>query len=164
MAELIENKLSRAGLTRYEISNHARPGRQSRHNVNYWRGGDYLGFGAGAHSYKRLDIDGVWGRRWSNEKNPGRYMALVDTANQAVLDREDIDRTRAAGEFMFLGLRMTEGISVDAFRVRVGQSPVEYFPRIADCLEAEFMEEINGCLRLTHKGMMVANSIFVQFV
>jgi oxygen-independent coproporphyrinogen-3 oxidase len=50
MAELIESKLARAGLDRYEISNYARPGRQSRHNVNYWRGGDYLGVGAGAHS------------------------------------------------------------------------------------------------------------------
>jgi oxygen-independent coproporphyrinogen-3 oxidase len=91
-------------------------------------------------------------------------MALVETADQAVLDLEDIDRTRAAGEFMFLGLRMTEGISVDAFCVRFGQSPVEHFPRIADWLEAEFMEETAGYLRLTHQGMMIANSIFVQFV
>ena len=164
MAELIETKLSDAGLKRYEISNYARPGRESRHNVNYWRGGDYLGLGAGAHSYRKMNIDGVWGQRWSNEKNPGRYMALVDTANQAVLDREDIDRARAAGEFMFLGLRMTEGISVDAFRARFGQSPAKHFPRIADWLEAEFMEETNGDLHLTRKGMMVANSIFVQFI
>jgi oxygen-independent coproporphyrinogen-3 oxidase len=65
---------------------------------------------------------------------------------------------------MFLGLRMTEGISVDSFRSRFGQSPVDYFPRLADWLEAAFMEETNGYLRLTRKGMMVANSIFVQFI
>jgi len=164
MAELIENKLGEAGLKRYEISNYARPGRQSRHNVNYWRGGDYLGIGAGAHSYKQISIDGVWGRRWSNEKNPARYMALVDATNQSVVDREEIDREKAAGEFMFLGLRMTDGVSADLFRTRFGQSPAEYFPQILDWLEAEFLEATNGYLRLTHKGMMVANSIFVQFM
>ena len=164
MAELIENKLSGAGLQRYEISNYAKPGRHSRHNVNYWRGGDYLGVGAGAHSYKSTDIDGVGGRRWNNEKNPGRYMALVDEASQAIVDREQIDRAKAAGEFMFLGLRMTEGISTDSFSAGFGRSPAAYFPRIADWLEAELMEEKNGFLRLTDKGMMVANSIFVQFM
>ncbi|HEX9787636.1 MAG TPA: radical SAM family heme chaperone HemW, partial [Candidatus Binatia bacterium] len=72
MAELIETKCSGAGLSRYEISNYSRRGWHSRHNVNYWRGGDYLGLGAGAHSYKWVDSDGVFGKRWSNEKNPGR--------------------------------------------------------------------------------------------
>jgi oxygen-independent coproporphyrinogen-3 oxidase len=164
MAELIENKLSRADLMRYEISNYARPGRQSRHNVNYWRRGDYLGLGAGAHSYNKIATAANSGQRWSNEKNPGRYMALVGKANQAVVDREDIDPAKAAGEFMFLGLRMTEGVSADAFRATFGQSPTKYFPQIADWLEAKFLEETNGYLRLTHKGLLVANSIFVQFM
>jgi oxygen-independent coproporphyrinogen-3 oxidase len=164
MAELIENKLSRAGLERYEISNYARAGRPSRHNMNYWRGGDYLGLGAGAHSYKKINGDRAWGQRWSNEKNPGRYMALVDAAGQAVVDRETIAPAKAAGEFMFLGLRMTEGISAVSFRASFGRSPLEYFPQIADWLEAKFIEETNGYLRLTHKGMMLANSIFVQFM
>ena len=164
MAELIENRLSDAGLKLYEISNYARPGRHSRHNMNYWRGGDYLGLGAGAHSYKRTNIDGVQGRRWSNEKNPRRYMALVDEAGQAIVDREEIDQAKAAGEFMFLGLRMTEGVSVDSFRAGFGRSPAEYFPQITDWLEAGLMEQTSGFLRLTHKGMMVANAIFVQFM
>jgi oxygen-independent coproporphyrinogen-3 oxidase len=164
MAELIENKLSNTGLKRYEISNYAKPGRHSRHNVNYWRGGDYLGLGAGAHSYKRTTIDSVWGRRWSNEKNPGRYMALVDETSQAIADREEMDQAKAAGELMFLGLRMTEGIPVGAFRAGFGQNPMEYYPQIADWLEAGLMEETGGFLRLTRKGMMVANSIFVRFV
>src|SRR5581483_8038898 len=67
MAELIERKLKRAGLQRYEISNYARPDCHSRHNVNYWRGGDYLGLGAGAHSYLR-NADGVTGRRQSDRR------------------------------------------------------------------------------------------------
>jgi len=164
MAEIIERKLNEAGLRRYEISNYARPGSHSRHNVNYWRAGDYLGLGAGAHSYKNMGADGVLGRRWSNEKNPGRYIERVGEAGNAVTDREDIGRMKAAGEFMFLGLRMTEGISIDAFRSRFETTPVELFPRIASWIEATLMEEKNGFLRLTPKGLMVANSIFVEFM
>jgi oxygen-independent coproporphyrinogen-3 oxidase len=164
MAELIENTLSCAGLERYEISNYAAPGWHSRHNTNYWRGGDYLGLGAGAHSYIKTAIHGSMGRRWSNEKNPGRYMEQIGAANQAVVQREEIDKAKAAGEFMFLGLRMTEGVSQDSFRVRFGRSPGEFFPRIADWLDGELMEEKSGFLRLTRKGLMVANSIFVQLM
>jgi oxygen-independent coproporphyrinogen-3 oxidase len=164
MAELIEDKLREAGLERYEISNYAKPGRHSRHNVNYWRGGDYLGVGAGAHSYRKTGANGLMGRRWSNEKSPARYMQQIGTSSQAVVARENIEPAKAASEFMFLGLRMIEGISQDSFRVRFGRSPVEFFPRMSDWLEGELMEQKNGFLRLTHKGLMVANSIFVQFM
>jgi len=164
MAELVEQKLKEAGLQRYEISNYARPGFHSRHNVNYWRGGDYLGLGAGAHSYQRMETGGVMGQRWSNEKNPGRYMALGMESGVAVVDRETIDETKAVGEFLFLGLRMTEGISIDAFRFRFEKTPVEFYPRIASWTEGGIMEENNGFLRLTRKGLLVANSIFVEFM
>jgi oxygen-independent coproporphyrinogen-3 oxidase len=164
MAELIESTLHCAGLERYEISNYAAPGWHSRHNANYWRGGDYLGLGAGAHSYKKTAPNGSMGRRWSNEKIPGRYMEQIDTSNQAVVQREEIDTATAAGEFMFLGLRMTEGVSQDSFRARFGRTPGEFFPRIADWLDGELMEEKSGFLRLTRKGLMVANSIFVQLM
>ncbi|HKY06655.1 MAG TPA: radical SAM family heme chaperone HemW, partial [Candidatus Binatia bacterium] len=90
MAELIETKFSAAGLLRYEISNYARRGWHSRHNVNYWRSGDYLGLGAGAHSYRRDDAGSATGRRWSNEKNPGRYMAQVSEVCHAVVEQEEI--------------------------------------------------------------------------
>ena len=113
-------KLSDAGLKRYEISNYARPGWHSRHNVNYWRGGDYLGLGAGAHSYRR-NSDGVTGQRWSNEKNPAKYMTQVSETHLAIVDREAIEREKAAAEFMFLGLRMTEGISSENFHRRFGK-------------------------------------------
>lgn len=164
MAELIENKLSAAGLERYEISNYARPGWHSRHNVNYWRGGDYLGVGAGAHSFRNTKAEGTMSVRWSNEKNPARYMEQIARSNEAVVEREEIDRVKAAGEFMFLGLRMTRGVSSDSFRSRFGQSPLEFFPRIEDWLEGDLMEEKHGFLRLKPKGLLVANSIFVQFM
>ncbi|MDZ4346976.1 MAG: radical SAM family heme chaperone HemW [Candidatus Binatia bacterium] len=164
MAELVERKLKEAGLQRYEISNYARPGCHSRHNVNYWRGGDYLGLGAGAHSYQRMKTDGVMGRRWSNETNPGRYMALGMESGVAVVDRETIDETKAVGEFLFLGLRMTEGISNDEFCSRFSKSPLDFYPQIRTWSEAGLMEERDGRLFFTRKGLLLANSIFVEFV
>jgi oxygen-independent coproporphyrinogen-3 oxidase len=164
MAELIEARFAAAGLGRYEISNYAQPGRQSRHNVNYWRGGDYLGLGAGAHSYRRSPSKGVYGLRWSNEKNPARYMSRVAESNNALVEREEIDRTKAAGEFMFLGLRMMEGVSTLRFRARFGRAPQELFPRIRDWIAGGFLEERRSYLKLTPKGLLVANALFVEFM
>jgi putative oxygen-independent coproporphyrinogen III oxidase len=164
MAELIEERLLAAGLQRYEISNYAQSGRYSRHNVNYWRYGDYLGLGAGAHSYRTTGSKEFAGRRWSNEKNPGRYMTQVNQANRAVVEREEIDFAKAAGEFMFLGLRMTEGISINAFRARFAKNTREIFPQISDWIDGELLEEKRGFLRFTRKGLLVANSMFVQFM
>jgi oxygen-independent coproporphyrinogen-3 oxidase len=131
--------------------------------VNYWRGGDYLGLGAGAHSYKR-SADDLTGRRWSNEKSPAKYMAQVAAANQAVIENEVIEATKAAAEFMFLGLRMTAGISIAQFRSRFGIAPAEMYPRIQIWLDGDFMIESDGFLRLTAKGLLMANSIFVEFM
>ncbi len=164
MAVLIEEKLRAAGLQRYEISNYARPEAHARHNVNYWRGGDYLGLGAGAHSYKRSEGESLFGKRWSNEKNPGRYMKLMRDRRCATIDWEEIDRTKAAGEFMFLGLRMIEGISPQLFSSRFGPAPRAFYPQIKNWLEGQLMEEKNGYLRLTQRGFLLANSIFVEFM
>jgi len=164
MAELIETKLDDAGLQRYEISNYARPNCQSRHNVNYWRYGDYLGLGAGAHSYANANSGKLSGRRWSNEKNPARYMTLVNETRRAVVEREELDFTKAAGEFMFLGLRMTEGISIEAFSSRFGKPPAEFYSQIGNWLEENLLVEEEGYLRFTHKGLMLANSIFVELM
>ncbi|HWH76220.1 MAG TPA: radical SAM family heme chaperone HemW, partial [Candidatus Binatus sp.] len=163
MAELIESKLAGAGLSRYEISNYSWPGWHSRHNVNYWRGGDYLGLGAGAHSYKR-NGDEITGRRWSNEKNPAKYIAQISASSHAVVDRDEIDIDKAAGEFMFLGLRMTAGVSNTLFRARFGMAPAEFYPRVQTWIEGGFLSESDGILRLTAKGLLLANAIFVEFI
>ena len=164
MAEMVEETLSREGLERYEISNYARAGFHSRHNVNYWQGGDYLGIGAGAHSYKRCRDNGAWGYRWHNERNPSRYMEMVEREGQAVAGSEDVDLQKAAGEFMFLGLRMTQGISVNEFSRRFEKNPLEFYPQVSDWIEEGLLEEKGERLRLTHRGSLVANSIFVSFV
>ena len=135
----------------------------SRHNVNYWHSGDYLGLGAGAHSYRR-DDDGVTGQRWNNEKSPAKYMTQIDDTRQAVVERESIDAHKAAAEFMFLGLRMTEGIRADAFRQRFGQTARQFYPQIDTWIEGELLVEQGEFLRFTAKGLMLANSIFVHFM
>jgi len=163
MAELIDKKLGAAGLKRYEISNYARPWFHSRHNANYWHSGDYLGLGAGAHSYRR-DQDGVRGHRWNNEKSPAKYMSRIKDTQQAIVDHETIDPHKAAAEFMFLGLRMTEGIRTDIFCQRFGQTPREFYPQIDAWIDGNLLVETDGFLRFTAKGLMLANSIFVYFM
>jgi oxygen-independent coproporphyrinogen-3 oxidase len=164
MAEMIEETLAGECLERYEISNYARGGFQSRHNLNYWQGGEYLGIGAGAHSYKQIGDSGLLGHRWHNVENPGCYMEKIEREGQAVEGEEKIDYQKAAGEFMFLGLRMTQGISVDAFSHRFGKKPGEFYPQISDWVEEGLMERRDNHLSLTPRGLLVANSIFVSFV
>jgi oxygen-independent coproporphyrinogen III oxidase len=164
MGGLIEERLGTAGLQRYEISNYARSGFHSRHNVNYWNSGDYLGLGAGAHSYTAVKQNGFYGRRWWNEKNPARYMNNVQSTGAAVVGREDTDLHTAAGEFMFSGLRLIDGVSSAAFERRFGQKPTQFFPQITDWVNDGLMEERAARLRLTSRGLMLANSLFVHFV
>lgn len=164
MAELLAGKLGRCGLRRYEISNYARPGFHSRHNVNYWQNGDYLGIGAGAHSYQTVFDDGIYGKRWWNEKNPARYMKSVKETCRAVTGAEQSDLTKAAGEYMFSGLRLTAGVSLRAFAARFGKSMLDLYPAISSGVSDGLMEIQDDHIRLTHRGLMVANSVFVNFV
>lgn len=164
MTELIESRLTCGGFQRYEISNYARPGFHSRHNVNYWTDGDYLGLGAGAHSYRKIRANGVYALRWWNEKSPNRYMQAISQNAHAVAETEQPDMKKAAGDFMFSGLRLTSGISMDAFAARFGQSPVSWYPQISDWISAGYMEQKSDRLVLTRRGLMIANSLFVHFV
>jgi len=164
MAGTIEETLSRAGLARYEISNYAKSGYLSKHNSTYWQGGDYLGIGAGAHSFLRCEESGVSSRRWRAEKNPVRYMERVEYEGTAVAERESLDRAKAAAEFMFMGLRMIEGVSLEDFFDRFGRQPGEIYPGIARFTEAGLMAQENSRLRLTRRGLMIADEIFTSFV
>jgi putative oxygen-independent coproporphyrinogen III oxidase len=164
MAEVIEATLAQAGLERYEISNYAKPERQSRHNSTYWQGGDYLGIGAGAHSFVSRDGNGVLGLRWRKERSPVRYMEKVARDGTSVVESESLNRERAAAEFMFMGLRMTRGVSVEDFFRRFGQKPAEIYPQIGSWLEEGLMESKDAGLRLTRRGLMLADEIFITFV
>ena len=128
MAERIQQTLAQSRLERYEISNYARPGLDSRHNVNYWEGGDYLG--AGAHSHHRMPGDPL-GERWKNERSPTGYMRRTDETRNAVTERERPELSQAMGEHLFTGLQMIGGVLVPAFKGRFGTKPEVAFPEIA---------------------------------
>ena len=137
--EIAVERLADAGLARYEISNFARPGFESLHNLKYWRREAYLGFGADAHSF-----DGVW--RWRNAETPAEYVARGASCA--------IERTFAdpASERFFLGLRLMEGIEP------VLSEPVERLMR-------EGLLEASGSrLRLTARGVLLSNEVFAEFV
>ena len=101
---------------------------------------------------------------WWNEKAPNRYIQAVSWNRQAVAETEQPDIMKAAGDFMFSGLRLTDGISLDAFAARFGQNPVTFYPQMPDWISEGYMEKNDDRLRLTRRGLMVANSIFVHFV
>jgi oxygen-independent coproporphyrinogen-3 oxidase len=91
-------------------------------------------------------------------------MERVEREGTAAAGSESLNETKAAAEFMFMGLRMTEGVSVEEFLRRFGKMPQEFYPRIGTWLDEGLMEQDSRHIRLTHRGFMLANEIFVAFV
>ena len=163
MADLVDRTLTRAGLRRYEISNYARPGFESRHNVNYWQGGDYLGVGAGAHSHHRRPADPL-GERWENERSPAAYMRRTREHGHAVTRRERPGPRQAMAEHLFTGLRMIEGVALPAFRRRFGTTPRVAFPAVEDWLRNGLLAEEGQRLRFAPGGLLLADELFFRLV
>ncbi|MFN8097918.1 MAG: radical SAM family heme chaperone HemW [Dermatophilaceae bacterium] len=108
--ELAEALLTEAGYGWYEVSNWARPGHGCRHNLAYWRGGDWWGFGPGAHSH-------VGGVRWWNVRHPGAYAARLTSGGSPAAAREVLTAQQRADESILLGVRLREGLSIEALSV-----------------------------------------------
>jgi oxygen-independent coproporphyrinogen III oxidase len=140
--EIAVERLAAMGIARYEISNFARPGFESRHNLKYWRREAYLGFGADAHS-----LDGRW--RWQNVESAKEY---VERAGSPAADRTLADDV---GEPYFLGLRLAEGI------LRV---PGPFEAAIERFVREGLLEEVAGRVRLTSRGVLLSNEVFAEFV
>ncbi|WP_090112362.1 radical SAM family heme chaperone HemW [Limimaricola pyoseonensis] len=109
MYEVTQQVTSAAGLPAYEISNHAAPGSESRHNLVYWRSGDWIGVGPGAHG--RLDLNGT---RWGTEapKAPGKWLETVEAGQPGELPREAVSQVEAWEERLMMGLRLSEGVDL----------------------------------------------------
>jgi oxygen-independent coproporphyrinogen-3 oxidase len=161
MAAAVAARLPAAGLARYEISSWARPGRESRHNRSYWDGTDYLGLGAGAHSYA---ADPFPGRRWRNLRLPPEWRAAVASRGTAIADEERLTDAQARGEFCFTGLRQTAGIDMAAFAHRFGVSLEAAFPHVARLAGEGLVERSGERLRLTARGLLFADSVAATFV
>lgn len=139
------------GYERYEISNYARPGCRCIHNLNYWERGDYLGIGAGAHSF-------IGKRRSQNTRDIVEYLALLGQGRPAETDVLLITDAEAAKETLFLGLRKTEGIDLK----QAGQLLPGLAQASADLIAQGLLIEDRGRLRLTRDGMRVSNSVLVK--
>ncbi|MFN2593441.1 MAG: radical SAM family heme chaperone HemW [Actinomycetota bacterium] len=145
--------LSRAGYTRYEISNWAKPGRASRHNVLYWLAGGYGGFGAGAHGH----VDGL---RWWNVRLPRDYIAATVNGDMPEAGREIVAGDARGGEALMLGLRLRAGVPADAFGERFGDSVLGSRAAEVKALCGQgLLEYFDGRLRLTERGTFIANEV-----
>ena len=150
--------LKDAGYFRYEISNYSKPGYECRHNTGYWRGVPYIGMGLGASS--------LWnGTRYNNTGDMSEYIRCSmkpDSIAENVQKLTDTDRME---EFMFLGLRMTEGIQINEFYEKFGVTVNEVYGEVIKKYSDMKMLEINSeNMKLTDKGVDVSNIIFADFI
>jgi oxygen-independent coproporphyrinogen-3 oxidase len=154
--------LGGSGYEQYEIANFAQPNYRSRHNQVYWQRGDYLGFGAGAHSFAKDACSGV---RWKNPDDPDEYRRFVNGSALPWQERHCLTSREAMAEHLFLGLRMLEGVDLELFRNEFGVACEDIYSRECSTLSAEGLLEIReGRLRLTEKARIVANRVFVMFL
>lgn len=162
MFELAHSVLTAAGYEHYEIANYARPGHRSRHNSGYWQRDGYLGLGAGAHSFLR---DRDYGIRFGNAADLEEYSATI---HQGQLPRRDVTvltRGDAMAEFMFLGLRLAEGVEFDAFEREFGVAPAQlYGPLFRELVSMGLLETDDGRARLTLRGWLLSNQVLARFL
>ena len=175
MYEWAGRRLLEAGYQQYEISNWSRPGEECRHNLVYWRNGEWLALGPGAHSH--------WGgHRFADVYSPRQYIQLVaeaakeppvpgaepDAVLAAMRQVTFVDRQPPAmqmADTAILALRLNAGLDLGAFEERFGRRFEDVYPQVlADTLEMGLLERENGRLRLTDRGRYVANEVFIRLL
>jgi oxygen-independent coproporphyrinogen-3 oxidase len=163
MLESIPQELGAEGFQRYEISNYARVGCESRHNSVYWIGGDYLGVGAGAHSYVACySAEGQLesAKRWSTLALPATYIKGVE-ADTAISWRETLNSEALSFEFFYLGLRRMEGVTRSRFCVLFGEEALQrYEPLLRELADEGFLVLEDDAIQLTTQGIALADSVF----
>jgi oxygen-independent coproporphyrinogen III oxidase len=155
MYEMMLDRLAAAGYAQYEISNFSRPGFQSRHNSKYWTLDPVFGFGVSAHSF-----DGA--QRYANERDTAKYVDMIESHKTAEVMRENI---AVASEFVFLGLRLENGIDLEDYKNRFGTDLINrYRKEIEDLTDARLIEVSRRNIRLSTKGKLYSNEVFAVFV
>ena len=151
-------RLEGAGYAQYEISNVAKPGRQSRHNLKYWTDGEWLGFGPGAHS----TIDGM---RTRNVSATSDYVDAVAPGGPLVAETRRLSPRDRMEEALFTGLRLSEGLSTESVRVRYGIDLwAEFGGELQPFRDLGWLIYDEGRLRLTRAGMLLAHEIMAVFI
>jgi oxygen-independent coproporphyrinogen-3 oxidase len=151
--------LTAAGYEHYEISNFARPGRASRHNLKYWTDGEWLAFGCGAHS----TMDGL---RWKNVSATESYVAALEAGGvPRVAERRRLTPTERFEEAAFTGLRLVSGLDTSAIERNYGIDVWKrYEDRLARFVEAGLLVREPGRLRLTPRGLLLSNEVMSVFI
>lgn len=159
MYHLTKTILAGQGYSRYEISNYAKPGYECRHNIGYWTGADYLGLGLGASSY-------INGCRYHNTADRQEYLSLdLQTPGAAARDIQELSHQEKMEEFMFLGLRMTQGISGSEFLGRFGENMWNIYGTVIERLARRGLLVVEApFIRLTELGIDVSNQVLSEFL
>ncbi len=159
--------LQKATYKRYEISNFAKANAQCRHNLAYWQGVDYLGLGAGAHSYLAASTSAPnqeVGHRWSNIPKPEHYIERASKQGDASQRKESIDLSQSELEFFFTRLRMSSGISTKEYLELFNRSfETTYFDAIKKLKLEGLIENDQALLRLTSQGFIFADYVLAEF-
>lgn len=157
--ELTQELTSAAGLPAYEISNHAAPGQESRHNLLYWRYGEYAGIGPGAHG--RLLSDGVR-RATSTERNPEKWAERVEHGGHGLIEEAPLSRAEEADEMLLMGLRLAEGLDLDRLGRICGAGPSAAV--VAELTQQGLIETIPGTrrIRASGTGRFILNEIVLR--
>ena len=160
MYEYADDFLQSAGYENYEISNWALPGHQSRHNLTYWQNLPYFGMGAGAYS-------SFGGRRFSDVRDPNEYIRILKTEQlpENVAETEQVGRAQEMSETAFLALRTAQGLHLPTFEQRFAE-PFTNFAgnRLQYVAEAGLLEQENGWLRLSKRGRLLGNEVFLRLL
>ncbi|AIQ65072.1 coproporphyrinogen III oxidase [Paenibacillus stellifer] len=154
---LLMDSMSEAGYEQYEISNFAKPGMGSRHNITYWLNEDYYGLGAGAHGYVRR-------MRHMNVKGVNAYVDAIKNGLPR-LHATPVTREEAMEDFMMVGLRMLEGVQTVAFREQFGVAMEDIFgQQLHKMTSAGLLEKEGAVYRLSRQGILFGNDVFGEFV
>jgi len=152
--EMAQQALGAAGYHHYEISNWAKPGYESKHNLKYWRREPYLGFGAGAHSFSGTE-------RWANAHDAAAYVTAVQGGRIPVEQRETLTAERALEEELFLGLRQLDGIDLAQIERNYGVSLAARFDPLTS---AGLVERDGSIVRLAPDRLSISNEVFVELM
>ena len=152
--EMAQEELGAGGYRHYEISNWAKPGFESKHNLKYWRRELYLGFGAGAHSFSGR-------QRWANAHDAAAYVSAIESGRLPVEQLESVTVEQALEEELFLGLRQLQGIDVGRIEKEYGVALTERFESLA---AAGLVEREGDVVRLAEEKLSVSNEVFVELM
>ncbi len=153
--EATQEITAREGMPAYEVSNHARPGAESRHNLTYWRYGDYVGIGPGAHG--RLSA-GDAKIATATERHPETWLGRVEAEGHGMVDREALALSEQADELLLMGLRLTEGVDLARWQALAGRGPDP--DREQFLIDHGFIERLgNSRLRCTPAGMLILDAV-----